>query len=152
MVNKLKSILGYLIAALMVPLAFATFMVMSTLSPQIAQASRLVISPWITGGEVAQRISHGAYETRIYRPVFEGLIGKTREGLVQVAWGPADKLPTSLTEDIDYDQDGKPDFQVTLHPQTRAAEWKAYNGNVLRMEGVYKIGDGIGVRMRVTRE
>lgn len=145
--GKFKAFLGYFWAALMVPLVMITLMGMNPIAEAIVDITGVQISPWFTGGEVARTIPHNGYETRIHRPVFDALIGQRSEGFVQVVWAKAEALPETLTEVIDYDNDGQADFEVTLHPRTKTAEWKPLAGNALALEGVYTIGDGVGVRI-----
>lgn len=149
MMNKLKSFLGYLLAVLMVPVVFVTLMGMEPLATGLVQVTGVEISPWITGGKVARTVSHGRYETHIYQPVFEAMIGQRREGFVQVVWSKTGSLPETITEEIDYDDDGQADFEVTLHPKTKTAEWRALTDQSIGLDGPYAIGDGIGVRIKL---
>lgn len=150
--KKIKSFFGYLIAALMIPLAFMTLMAMGPVSELLVQITGVEISPWFTGGEVAQVIPHTGYETHIHRQVFDGLIGQRREGFVQVVWVKAEALPDLIVEDIDYDQDGQADFQVTLRPHEKTAAWQPYSAYALELQGPYSIGSGLGVRVRLSRK
>ncbi len=149
MLSKIKSLLGYFLAALMVPVVFVTLMGMGPLAQGLVKITGVVISPWYTGGEVVGTAAHGAYETRIHRPVFDALIGERREGFVQVVWGPAAALPETVIEEIDYDNNGQADFQITLHPKSKTAEWRAYSEKATGLEGPYAIGDGVGVRIKL---
>ena len=152
MVAKLKSFLGYFIAVMMVPVVFVTLMGMGPLATGLVEATGVVISPWFTGGEVTRTITHGAYDTRIHRPVFDALVGERREGFVQIVWGPAASLPGTIVEDIDYNNDGRADFQITLHPQTKTAEWRGYIDQAYGLDGPYAIGDGMGVRVKLKND
>jgi len=149
--NKLKAFVGYFVAALMVPVVFVTLMGMGPIAELLVSVTGVEISPWTTGGEVVRTINQGRYETRIHRPVFDALIGQKREGFVQVVWYPTGNLPETLTEAIDYDNDGQNDFEVTLNRDSKTAEWTPTNANALRMEGPYRIGDGLGVRIWMKR-
>lgn len=149
--KKLKAILGYTIAALMVPVVILTLVGMQPLAELLVRATGVEISPWSTGGEVVRTIDHAGYETRIHRPVFDALIGQKREGFVQVVWAKTENLPETVAESIDYNDDGLADFEFTLHPSSKTAEWIPLNPNALRMEGPYRIGDGLGVRVWMMR-
>lgn len=149
--NKLKAVLGYLIAALMIPVVLVTLMGMGPLAEWMVEATGVVLSPWNTGGEVVQTIDHGSYETRIHRPVFDALIGQKRQGFIQVVWAKTESLPETLTEAVDYNADGQVDFEVTLHSSAKTAEWTPSMPNALRMDGPYRIGDGLGVRVWMKR-
>ncbi len=152
MLSKVKSFLGYFLAALMVPVVFITLMGMGSLAEGLVKVTGVEISPWFTGGEVARSVAHGAYETNIHRPVFDALIGERREGFVQIVWTPAGALPETIVEEIDYDNDGQADFQVTLHSNTKTAEWKTYIDQAYGIDGPYAIGDGLGVRINLKNE
>jgi pimeloyl-ACP methyl ester carboxylesterase len=147
-----KSFGGYLIAALMIPLALLTLMAMMPVSELLVQVSGVEISPWFTGGEVARTASHAGYETRIHRPIFDGLFSQRREGFIQVVWAKADVLPDIIVEDIDFDNDGQADFQVTLYPRQKVAAWQPYNEYALELQGPYAIGDGLGVRIQLANK
>jgi hypothetical protein len=133
----------------MVPVVFVTLMGMEPLATNLVKVTGVEISPWITGGKVARTISHGRYETRIYEPVFDAMIGQRREGFVQIVWGAAGSLPETIVEAIDYNHDGQADFEVTLHPKTKTADWRALTDQAIGMDGPYAIGDGIGVRIKL---
>jgi hypothetical protein len=150
--NKVKAFLGYMIAALMVPLVIVGLMSYPMIGEGLVNGLELEISPWFTGGAVVRTVSHAGYETRIHRPVFDALIGKRQEGFVQVVWAKTETLPVTLSEEIDYDGDGKVDFAVTLDPRTKTATWQPYSSQALELLGLYEIGDGIGVRIKLMRE
>jgi hypothetical protein len=147
--NKLKAILGTIVAALMLPVVIVTFMSLGPLSELLVKSTGLQISPWFSGGEVAQTVEHEKYNTQVHRPVFDALIGKRKEGFVQVVWLPKLILPDTIEETIDYDSDGQPDFQVTLHTDSKTAEWQPLTNQAVGLDGPYRIGQGMGVRVRL---
>lgn len=149
--KKLKAFLGYFVAALMVPLALLTFMGLGPIAETIVNVTGVQISPWFTGGEVVRTVSHPRYETRIHRPVFDALIGEQREGFVQIVWTPLEALPEVVEETIDYDNDGAPDFVITLRPKSKTAEWQALTSQPYGMDGPYAIGEGMGVRIKLRK-
>jgi hypothetical protein len=149
--KKLKSILGYIIAAFMLPVVIVTFMSLGPLSELLVKSTGIQVSPWFTGGEVVQTIEHEKYNTQIHRPVFDALIGERKEGFVQVVWRPKLILPDTIEETIDYNSDGQPDFQVTLHTDTKTAEWQPLTDQALGLDGPYRIGEGMGVRIRLKK-
>jgi hypothetical protein len=147
--KKLKAILGTILAALMLPVVIVTFMSLGPLSELLVKSTGIQVSPWFTGGEVAQTIEHEKYNTQIHRPIFDALIGERKEGFVQVVWLPKLILPDTIEETIDYDNDGQPDFQVTLHTDTKTAEWQPLTDQALGLDGPYRIGEGMGIRIRL---
>ncbi len=145
--SKVKVFLGYALAALGLPIALATFMGLGFWSETLASATGLRVSPWVTGDEVARTVTHDGYETRIHKPVFMALIGERSEGFVQVDWAPPGRVPPLMTEDIDYNADGQPDFQVELNTQTAQATVTAYTAQVIGLQGIYRLKDAWAVRV-----
>ncbi|MBN1937481.1 MAG: hypothetical protein JW934_22680 [Anaerolineae bacterium] len=146
---KLKSILGYLLASLSVPIVLATFMGMSFWSELLVDATGVTVSPWFTGGEVAYAVEHGAYHTDIHHPVFDALIGQRREGFVQVSWISAGVLPAQIDEELDLDGDGQADARVQLDTKAPRATLTSLSPWVLELEGTYTLNDGVAVRIQL---
>lgn len=150
--GKLTSALGYIVAVLSILImvvgdfGYILWDELALSEPLIA-ASGLVRSPWYSGGEVAQTVDHGAYQTQIHRPVFDAFIGERKEGFVQVAWAPPDALPARIDEEIDADADGRADFRVELDTETRQATLASYTAQVIGLEGVYRLGDSLAIRV-----
>jgi len=148
---RLKSVLGYTVAALCIPIMIAV-----VLGPRVAPLGQALISAtglktsanW-TGGEVVQTLEHGTYRTEVHRPVFDALIGEHKKGFVQVAWRPDDALPARIDEEIDADADGQADFRIELETATRQASLTPYSPNVLELEGVYDLGETLAIRVRL---
>jgi hypothetical protein len=146
--STIKSILGYVIAGLAVPLVLITFINMNGWM-QIVGDAGLRISPWITGDEVASTIRHDGYETRIHKPVFMGLLWETREGFVQVDWSPRETAPAVIDETIDYDNNGAVDFRLLWNTSTGEIALTPYSENVLYLEGKYSLREAWAVRVRI---
>jgi hypothetical protein len=146
---KLKSVLGYIVAALSIPIM--TFGVLSFtvlgLGEPFIEATGLKTSANWTGGEVAQTLDHGTYRTEVHRPVFDALFGERKEGFVQVAWQPADGLPARIDEEIDTDADGRADFRIELETATKQASLTPYSANVIELEGVYQFDERLAIRV-----
>lgn len=116
----LKKIFGYIWAALClltVPVLFFGFNAWPDL---LVKASGLHVSPRFSGGEVVRSITFPGYETRIHRPVFDGLLSERSEGFVQIDWVPASKLklPPRLEGELDLDGDGSADAGFVLDTLT----------------------------------
>ena len=146
----LKSILGFTLAALSIPIMIAAvlpFTVFGFLGEQLISATGLTTSANWTGGEVVQTIEHGAYRTEIHRPVFDALIGEHKEGFIQVAWRPPEDLPARIDEEIDFDADGQGDFRIELEPATQRAALTPYSPIIVKLEGVYDLGERLAIRV-----
>lgn len=131
MMNRLLSFFGYLWALAMVPLVFLTFFGMNVWVEKFATITGIRISPWYTGGEVQQIISHPGYETLIHRPVFDGLWWERQKGFLQIDWKALDRLPELIDEEVDYDRDGRIDFTLTLNTVTGATIFVVENNSVV---------------------
>ena len=148
---RLKSVLGYTVAALCIPIMIAV-----VLGPRVAPLGQAFISAtglktsanW-TGGEVVQTLEHGTYQTDVHRPVFDALIGEHKKGFVQVAWRPPEALPARIDEEIDADADGRADFRIELETATKQASLTPYSPNVIELQGVYDLEETLAVRVRL---
>jgi hypothetical protein len=146
--STIKSILGYLLAGLALPLVLVAFINLNGWM-QILGDSGLRVSPWITGGEVAFTLAHDGYSTRVHKPVFMGLLWETRDGFVQVDWTPRENAPGVIDEAIDYDGDGRDDFRVQWDTQTGVITLDPLSENVLYLEGKYILREAWAIRVRV---
>jgi len=148
---RIKTIIGYFLAALALPVVLATFMGLELWSHNLASSTRITISPWFSGGEVIRTIDHERYQTLIHRPVFDGLLKERKEGFVQVDWAPLSGLPGLIKEDIDFGGDGRKDFLVELDAQAGSAVITPYSQRVINLEGCYKIGEARTIRVLLKR-
>jgi hypothetical protein len=151
---KLRSVLGYIVAALSILImvaAVASFILLPdpSLSGPLIAATGLTTSPWYSGGEVARTVDNGAYQTQIHRPVFDALIGERKEGFIQVGWAPLDALPARIDKEIDADGDGQADFRVEVDTANKESTMTPYAPWVLDLEGTYRLNDTLAVRVRL---
>jgi hypothetical protein len=145
--RKLKAVLGYALAGLALVIVLATLMGMNAWEKLLVDATGVRVSPWFTGDEVVRTVTHGGYETRIHRPVFQALVGERDKGFVQVDWAPADSLPAQLEDAIDYDDDGAVDFLVRLDTGGGRAEVTPVGAGVIGLRGACRLDDGWTVRV-----
>jgi hypothetical protein len=145
--NKLKSFLGYTMAALSIPIILATFMGMAFLAETLVSLTGVTVSPWFTGGEVVHTVNHGTYHTDVHRPIFDALIGERQEGFIQIDWAPSHALPAHIEEEIDVDKDGQADFCIEVDTENNQATLIPYASWVLELEDVYPLEDALAVRV-----
>jgi hypothetical protein len=150
--KKIKSLLGYIWAAAAIIIALATFLGQSYFSRTLASATGVTVNPWYSGGEVIKTIDHGNYQTAMHRPVFDYLIGETKEGFIQINWEPAAALPQIISEGFDYNNDGKEDFVVALNTTTGEATLTKSNPAILGIGKSYRLRDGWAVRVLLKRQ
>lgn len=121
-----RKFLAYGWALMAVPILLATFIGMNFWAEKLVGFTGLKVSPLCTGGEVVQTIGHEGYETMIHRPVFDGLLCERKNGFVQIGWkATGDRLPESIDELIDFNRDGKDDFQIKLNTITNQGQLEA---------------------------
>ncbi|MDO5516001.1 MAG: hypothetical protein Q4F66_00495 [Clostridium sp.] len=145
--KNIKSFLGYALAALCIPIILAGFIGGSFWSDKLVEITDVTIAPRYTGGNVVKTISHEKYDTLIHRTVFDGLFSERKDGFVQIDYSPLDSLPDNIEEKIDYDNDGKNDFKVSINTSDCTAEIEPYNERVISLEGCYKLKGAIAVRV-----
>ncbi len=149
--RKLKSVLGYAWALTALPIILATFIGMNSWNKGFAELTGLEISPWYSGGKSACTVTHEGYVTTVNEPVFQGLFRETKRGFVQVRWTPGAgaSLPDRLTEAVDFDRDGAPDFSVRLSAAANKAELEPLSPLVLGVREVLDLGKERAVRVNV---
>ena len=153
--STVRKILGYSWAVLTIPLVLVLFFGLNSWAKLLAQSTGVRVSPWMTGGEIVRTLPHGDYETRIHRPVFDGLLGPRGRGCVQVDWvavPPATTLPERIGEQIDYDHDGVADFAIELDSKANHAALKPLQPGVLSGERVMILKNGRGFRVDLKRK
>lgn len=150
--SKLKSFLGYTWAIAAMLIALATFFGYNYFSKALASASGVTVNPRFSGGEIVKTVDHQHYKTDIHRPVFDALIGQTKEGFIQINWSPAKGLPQVISESFDYDNDGKEDFVVVLNTTTGEATLTKSNPAVLDIKKPYRLKNGWAVRVLLKRQ
>ena len=149
--RKLQAFLSYTAASLapLLMLAVILLLVGGGLDKMIDAATGLTLAPSISGGEVTRTIPHGAYEAQVHRMVFDGLIGRRREGFIQIDWAPLANLPGSIDEQIDADADGKPDFRIRVDTAKPESTLTSYAPWVLGLEGTYRRKESLAVRVQL---
>ena len=148
MINKLKSLFGYFLAALGVPIVLLTFLGTGNWMSLLVSTTGLEISPLYTGGRVLYRSAQDGYQIEIHEPVFAALLGESREGFVQVDFGPKSAVGI-IDAEIDYDDDGVADFRVGWDTATMDATLTPYSDLVRGLEGTYELNEGYAIRVNL---
>jgi len=111
--GRILSILAYMGAALTLAGAICVpFVLMDFFSNAVAHAG-LHIDPAYSGGTVSRTFDRGSYKIAVYQPVEPRLLERI-EPFVQIVFGPANSLPSHVSEAIDLDGDGQPDVRVSF--------------------------------------
>jgi hypothetical protein len=130
--KTVRTIFAYSWAILGVPLILVIFMGMPTLAKMLVDNTDLKVAPKFSGGEIVRTIEHDGYSTIIHEPSFDGLFRPCKQGFVQIDWkATSGSLPETISESVDYNQDGSPDFSIKIRTQTNQFEFAAHNPAVL---------------------
>jgi hypothetical protein len=140
---------AYLWASLCIILIPVTFMGNDGLARQLAKLSFMKVNPIYSGGETDHSYSHDSLTITINKPVFEALIGESAKGFVQVRFSAGDKLPGHIAEEIDYDNDGKSDFRVSIDTSTGDTQFESLNPDVLSLLVSSKVYDAWIIRIEL---
>jgi hypothetical protein len=140
---------AYLWASLCIILIPVTFIGNNGLARQLAKLPFMKVNPIYSGGETDRSYNHDSLTITINKPVFEALIGESAMGFVQVRFSAADKLPDNIAEEIDYDNDGKPDFSVSIDTNTGNTGFESLNKDVLSLLVSSKVYDEWIIRIKL---
>lgn len=147
--KRLQSILGYIIALLMVPLVMAIFGGEEVWKTKLVQATGLTVTPWFTGGPIERVVPKEGYQIQVHRRVVDGLFRPRRRGFVQVDWRSYEKLPMVVNDPIDLDNDQKIDLWVHGDTRKETVRITVLNPDVLGVREVLKLKDAWAVRINI---
>lgn len=147
--KSLRSGLAYTAAVLSIFVLLIGVLGMDGFGRGLARGANLRISPKYTGGELRRGIDHGAWSTGIHEPVFESLFGKSRGGFVQIDWSPKQAVPEEIGEAIDYDGDGRTDFDLVWRRGEAAPTLRAYSAEVGSVLEYYELANRFAVRIEL---
>jgi hypothetical protein len=149
--RRTRKVFGYIWAVVCTIIAVVTFMQRPYFASALATKSGVTISPRFSGGETRWIVAHAGYRTLIHRPVFDGLFSEREKGFVQVNWEPRTGLPRMITEEIDYDGDGRADFRIMLDTITGGSSLRAYDVSVISVDRSYRLSNGWAVRILLSK-
>ncbi len=150
--SRIVKYLAYAWACVAAPIVLAIFMGMPFFAGKLVAVTGLHVHPVYTGGEVAQTVDHGRYQTLVHRPVFDGLIRDRDAGFVQIQWQAKDAdLPALIDEQIDFDHDGKADFRIQLNTRTDAITLDPFDNRVLNAHDVIRVHNSRILRVNLQK-
>lgn len=147
---KLKAFLGYTAAVLALFVVLATFIANDFLAKDFVNITSLKVSPIYTGGDVYKTLSYKNHDIKIHKPVFQGLFSDRSKGFVEVDY-EGKNIPKTISQSIDFDNDGKNDFHIAYDTVNNKSEFKSLAKNVISLQGVYKIKTGYAVRVNLKK-
>lgn len=161
MLRNLPVVLAYTAATLTVVAAVLTpFLLMNWFTRGVA-ALGVRVDPVYSGGEAAYTVTTPGYRIVVNHPVVPKALLPTVPAFVQIAWEPVSALPARVSDEVDVDDDGRPDLVASFAvPRDPDAELRVdvtpLTSRVTPMRGVRRdsfaslitrIGDRIVVRV-----
>jgi len=147
--RNILSATGYAWAFLCLMIIPVMFIGNDFFSGLLAKAPFMKVHPRFSGGDVIKTIEHASYRTHVHRPVFDALIGESASGFIQISWEPLKGIPAVIDEEIDYDGDGKTDFQIHLDTDSGKSSLRSSSPSVVSLDLTCKIEDGWVVRVNL---
>jgi hypothetical protein len=151
--SRKRSILGYIWVAAALAMMLFLFGGSEFWQDILFTRPGVIVSPRFTGGEIQQTLTHPDYRTQIHQPVFDGYFGDSKNGFVLIDWVSDTGLPRNIDENIDYDNDGSPDFKVCLDTVANTVEMQALSNKVkdISDEKVMHLENRRTVRVYITK-
>jgi hypothetical protein len=131
--KKLVQIFAYtwaIICALLIPV---TFMGNGQFATLLSKLPFMKVSPIYSGGVADRVIEKSGMKITINKPVFEALIGESREGFVQIRFSDSTQLPATIMQVIDYNNDGSGDFILNINTRSNQTQMEPINKNVRQL-------------------
>jgi hypothetical protein len=148
--KRVKIIAGITWAFAGLILIIVLFPGLNSFSASVSRLPFMKINPNYSGGEVVKQMISDGCTLNVRKPVFDGLIGERRNGFVQIDW--RGNIPDILSDTIDLNLDGVPDFFVLINRREIKTELVSLS------QGVKKIGIstptsfGWAIRVELERE
>lgn len=164
--KRLISLLGYAAAGLTVAFAALTPFVFYGYFSGLVAGAGFHTDPVYSGGDPERVIDKGSYQIVVHRPVPDQTLLRVREPFVQLAWKPADALPGRVSEEIDLDNDSRPDLRaafevprdpeaellVDIVPLSHLVQPMSRAGKESFTRLIARVGDSIVVRVPLTQD
>jgi hypothetical protein len=148
--KKIKIIAGITWALAGLILILVLFPGLSSFSASASRLPFMKINPNLTGGDVARQMVSGGCTLDIRKPVFDGLIGKRKNGFVQLDW--RGNVPETIKDTIDYNNDGISDFSVIINRKDSKTELASFNPLVKKVDVSTPTSYGWAIRVELKRD
>jgi hypothetical protein len=126
--KKMKIIAGISWAFFSLILILILFPGLNTFSVTVSRLPFMKINPRYAGGEIVNQIITDNCTLSIRKPVFNGFFGERSSGFVQMDWRGS--IPENIGDSIDYDQDGKCDFYISIDRNKSKTSLEPFNEKV----------------------
>jgi hypothetical protein len=126
--KKVKIIAGVCWAFAGLILIVILFPALNGFSVSVSKLPFMKLNPRYTGGEVSRQIITGNCTLDIRKPVFNGFLKESKSGFVQIDWRGS--VPEMINDSIDYDNDGKKDFCISVNRTASKSNLEIFNNRV----------------------
>lgn len=83
------------------------------------------------GGPEVHRIERESYSLTIHEAQFQEYLFKRNRGYIQVQWHWRGEVPNQIDEDLDLNQDGQVDIQISFSTENKYVDYNSLNDLVL---------------------
>src|SRR5664280_440336 len=129
--KKAKIIAGISWAFFCLILILILFPGLNSFSSSVSKLPFMKLNPRYTGGEIAKQIINANCTLDIRIPVFNGFIKERSSGFVQIDWHG--NLPETIKDSVDFDSDGKIDFNILINSKDSKTTIEPFNNNVKKV-------------------
>jgi len=147
--KKVKIIAGVTWALTGLILIIMLFPFLNSFSSSAARLPFMKINPNYSGGTAASEIVSEGCTIVVRKPVFDWLIGERKKGFVQVDW--RGNVAEKMSDSIDYDLDGAPDFLVQVDRSTLETLLVPFNPLVSNLKTSTQTSYGWAVRVGIKK-
>jgi hypothetical protein len=149
--KKLRIIPAYIWAAICFILIPITFIKNDVLAEKLARLPFMKIHPKYSGGDERMSYIDNSLHISVFEPVYSGIRGEGPDGFVQVKFAGTNKMPVTISEAIDYDLNGDPDFSVSINTANGVTTLEKLNSHVRSIRISSKVKDYWLIRVNVER-
>jgi hypothetical protein len=147
--KKLKITAGIIWAVICLVIIIILFPGLQGFSRSLASLPFMKIHPRYTGGEPLYREINQNCTLVVRKPVFAGLIRERDNGFVQIDW--RGNLSEHLSDTIDTDMDGNPDFIIRVDTRNSETSMISLNKKIGDVNVSTPVSYGWAVRVNLNK-
>jgi hypothetical protein len=129
--KKVKIIAGISWAFLGLLLIIILFPGLNSFSVSVSKLPFMKLNSRYTGGDIARQMITANCTLDIRKPVFNGFIKDRSSGFVQLDWHG--NLPETIKDSVDFDGDGKIDFNILINRKDPKTAIEIFNNMVKKV-------------------
>jgi len=147
--KKVKIIAGICWAFAGLVLIVILFPGLNGFSSSVSKLPFMKLNPRYTGGDISRQIISGKCTLDIRKPVFNGFLKESNSGFVQMDWRGS--VPEMIKDSIDYDNDGKKDFCISVNRIESKSGLEVFNSKVKTILISTPVSYGWAARVGLTK-